>query len=65
MCHLHNGTMHVLGTSGVDLIALSSKSSMNKLAITGDKGEPIASPSVCSRSSSPKCIPKTQLNEFH
>ena len=29
--------------------ALSSKSSMKKFAMTGDSGEPIATPSVCSK----------------
>ena len=37
-----------LGLKGADCIAVSSRLSRYRLAITGDKGEPMAAPSVCS-----------------
>ena len=40
-----------LGWSGADWMALCSRSSMNRLAIMGERGEPMAAPSVCSKKS--------------
>ena len=37
-----------MGWNGAEMMAFSSICSMNKLAMLGEKGDPIAAPSVCS-----------------
>ena len=54
---------HNLGFKGAVLRALFSKSSINKLAMIGDKGDPIATPHVCSYISSLK-LKKVDLRQI-